>query len=89
MISIDMEKAKEIHRNRIRKARKLKFEELDVEFQRELEKGTNSNIKPIVETKQQLRNSPADPMIELAKTPEALKAAWNENLLGPSPYQTT
>ena len=81
-----MEKAKEIHKNNIRLARKPKLEELDVQIQRELEKGSSANIEPIVELKQQLRNAPADPMIEIAKTPEDLKLAWNENLLGSNPY---
>lgn len=81
-----MEKAKEIHRNKIRFARKPKLEELDVQFQKELEKGSNGNIDSIVELKQQLRDAPADSQIEFAETVEELKMAWDEDLLGPNPY---
>lgn len=82
-----MSKARDIHRDHIRFVRKSKLEELDVQFQRELEKGSNGNVEPIVELKQQLRDFPAHPDIESAETPEELKVTWDENLLGLSPYQ--
>ena len=81
-----MNKARDIHRNNIRQARKPKLEELDIKFQRELEKGASANTGPIVEQKQILRDAPADPSIENAQTPEDLVNLWNEDLLGPTPY---
>jgi hypothetical protein len=86
MIKINLEKAKEIHKNKIRSARILKLNELDVQFQRELEKGSQGNIEPIVNLKQKLRDAPASPEIEQVQTPQELKELWNEDLLGPSPY---
>lgn len=85
-ITINMPKAKEIHRNKIRKVRKSKLQELDVQFQRELEKGPKANTQPIVDKKQELRDLPNHPDIEAATTVEELKATWNEELLGTSPY---
>lgn len=86
IIQINMNKARDIHRNNIRQARKPKLEELDIKFQRELEKGASANTGPIVEQKQILRDAPADPSIENAQTPEDLVNLWNEDLLGPTPY---
>jgi hypothetical protein len=85
-ISINLEKAKEIHKNNIREYRESKLQELDVQFQRELEKGPNANTQPIVDKKQELRDLPNHPDIEAATTVEELKATWNEELLGTSPY---
>jgi hypothetical protein len=86
MIQIDMNKAKDIHRNNIRSARESKLQELDVQFQREIEKGTKAHKKPIIDKKQELRDLPDHPDIESASTLEELKSTWNEDLLGPSPY---
>lgn len=87
-VAINMSKAKEIHKDRIRSIRALKLQELDVLFQRELEKGSNGNVDSIVAKKQQLRDLPAHPDIESAQTPEELKLIWEETLLGPNPYFT-
>ena len=81
-----MDKAREIHKDKIRSAREPKLQELDVQFQRELEKGSQGNIEPIVNLKQELRDAPASPEIEQVQTPQELKELWNEDLLGPSPY---
>jgi len=83
-VEIDLTQAKEIHKNNIRTVRKPLLEELDVEFQRALE--TNSDTSTIVAQKVALRDATIDPAIEAATTPEELKASWNTNLLGSSPY---
>jgi len=49
IIKIDLAKAKEMHRERIRHARKPLLEELDVEFTRALEDGVDT--KAIVDKK--------------------------------------
>jgi hypothetical protein len=85
-VTINMPKAKEIHRNNIRVAREPKLQELDVQFQRALEKPAGSNTLDIVNRKQVLRDLPSDPKIEQAKTPEELKELWPCDLLGTSPY---
>ena len=81
---INMTKAREIHKTNIREAREPKLAELDVEFQKALEKGTDTTS--IVSKKQALRDAPADSAIEAAKTDAELKAQWNTTILGDSPY---
>ena len=84
IITIDMAKAKEIHKTRIRDARPEKFAELDIEFQRALE--TSADTSSIVAKKQALRDAPADSAIDAATTESELKAQWNTSILGSSPY---
>jgi len=81
---IDMAKAKEVHKNNIRSARSEKLVELDVEFQKALEKGTDTTS--IVSKKQALRDAPANTAINAATTEAELKAAWDTAVLGTSPY---
>ena len=81
---IDMAKAREIHKTKIREARSPKLAELDVEFQRALETGASTT--DIVAKKQALRDAPADSAIDAATTTDELKAQWNTSILGTSPY---
>ena len=81
---IDMAKAREIHKNKIREARAPKFAELDIEFQKALETGASTT--DIVSKKQALRDAPADSGIAAATTEAKLKAQWNTSILGNSPY---
>lgn len=84
IIKTDMAKAREIHKNKIREARKDKLAELDIEFQKALE--TGSSTTDIVSKKQALRDAPADSDIASADTEAKLKAQWNTTILGTSPY---
>ena len=84
MININMTKARDIHREKVRVARNLKLAEKDVEFQRALE--TGADTAAIVAAKQALRDAPAAAAIEAASTPDELKQAWDTDLLGDSPY---
>jgi len=84
IIKIDMAKAKEIHKSKIREARIPKLAELDVEFQRALE--TSADTSTIVAKKQALRDAPADSAIDAATTDAELKSQWNTSILGSSPY---
>ena len=81
---IDMAKAKVIHKNKIREARTPKLAELDIEFQKALE--TGSSTTDIVNKKQALRDAPANSDIDSASDADALKAQWQTDILGPSPY---
>ena len=81
---INMDKAKEIHKNKIRKARAPKLAELDVEFQKALE--TSADTTSIVSKKKALRDAPANAAIGAAKTEAELKATWDTAVLGTSPY---
>ena len=84
IIKIDMAKAREIHKNKIRAAREQKFKELDVEFQKALETGASTT--DIVTKKQALRDAPAAVGISTAVTETDLKAQWDTSILGSSPY---
>ena len=84
IISIDMAKARELHKEKIREARTPKLAELDIEFQKALETGASTT--DIVSKKQALRDAPADSAIASANTEAKLKAQWNTSILGTSPY---
>ncbi len=81
---IDMAKAREIHKNKIRVARKPLLEALDIEFQKAQETGASTT--DIVAKKNALRDAPADSGIAAASDADALKAQWKTDILGTSPY---
>ena len=81
---IDMAKAREIHKEKIRTARTPKLVELDIEFQKAQE--TSADTSTIVSKKNALRDAPADSGIAAASDAAALKAQWNTSILGASPY---
>ena len=81
---VDMAKAREIHKTKIREARKPLLEALDVEFQKALETGASTT--DIVAKKNALRDAPADSSIASASDADALKAQWKTDILGSSPY---
>ena len=86
MININMDKAREIHRSRIRQAREPLFKTADLAFMKAIETGDDLAKAQAVAVKQLLRDAPAASEIDAATDSEELKAAWNESLLGPSPY---
>jgi hypothetical protein len=71
---VDMPKAREIHRGRLRRLRKPLLEGLDTEFMRAVESGDTAKQADIARQKQDLRDLPARPEIEAARTPAELKA---------------
>ena len=84
IVTIDMTKAQAIHKDKIREARVKKLAELDVDFQRALETGASTT--DIVTKKQALRDAPADSAIDAATDVAGLKAQWNTDILGDTPY---
>ena len=72
MINVNMTKAKDIWRDKIRAERTDKLNKLDVEFQKALE--SSADTTDIVAKKQALRDAPADSRIDAATTPDELKA---------------
>jgi hypothetical protein len=84
MINVNMTKSRDIHREKVRQARNPLLASKDVEFQRALE--TGADTAAIVAAKQALRDAPASAAIEAATTPDELKASWDAELLGDSPY---
>ena len=86
IITTDIAKAREIHKNNIRNARESKFKELDISFQRAIETNNTSEQASVASKKQALREAPADSAIDAATTTDELKAQWKTDILGPSPY---
>jgi hypothetical protein len=82
MIAINMAKAREIQRDRIRALREPLFADLDVAYQRADEIGDAEAKAAIAARKQALRDATKDPAIDAAKTPEELKAAIPDVLKG-------
>ena len=89
MIKINVDKAKEIQKDKMRVVRKPLLEKLDVDFVRALELGTD--LEEIKSQKQALRdvtNLVTEAEISGTTVDEVtteLKAIWNEDLLGPKP----
>ena len=81
---INMSRAKDIHKNNIRVARKDKLAALDIEFQ--IAQETSANTSAIVAKKQALRDYPAHAGITTAQNTQDLKADWDASILGTSPY---
>ena len=77
MITIDIPKAKDIWKDKIRVARKPALEKLDVDYMRANEAGTDTSA--IVADKQTLRDLPEQ--VDTATTTDEIKAVWND-LLG-------
>jgi len=80
---INMSKAKDIHKNNIREARKDKLAALDIEFQ--IAQETSANTSAIVAKKQALRDAPAASAIDDATNVTELKAQWDTSILGDKP----
>jgi len=76
--TIDMEKARDVWRDKIRMARKPKLEELDIQYMRAQEAGEDTSA--IVATKNKLRDFPSKPEIDSASTVEELKVIWDNDL---------
>ena len=72
-VTINITKAKEIWKDKIRFARKPKLEELDVEFIKAQE--VNEDTSAIVTKKQELRDYPA--LVDSATTTDEIKAVWD------------
>ena len=84
VISEDMDKAKEIFKDKIREVRAPLLEAKDVELMKALEAGTSTTA--IATAKDALRDAPAASAIDAATDIAGLKAAWDTAVLGASPY---
>ena len=89
MIKINLDKAKEIQKDKIRQVRKPLLEKLDVDFVRALELG--GDTASIAAQKQALRDATNIVTeaeitgITVDEVTTELKAIWDEDLLGPKP----
>jgi hypothetical protein len=84
VISEDMAKAKEIFKDKIREVRKPLLEAKDVELMKALEAGDSTTA--IAAAKDALRDAPAAAAIDAATDIAGLKATWDTDVLGDSPY---
>ncbi len=86
VISEDMTAAKVIFKEKIREVRKSLLEAQDVAFMKALEAGDSSAQTTAKNAKTKLRDAPAASAITNADTITKLKAAWDTDVLGDSPY---
>tara|TARA_Y100001935_G_C17127810_1_gene419017 strand:+ start:402 stop:647 length:246 start_codon:yes stop_codon:yes gene_type:complete len=77
-ITVNITKAKNIWKDKIRRARKPKLESLDVEFMQAQETGADTSA--IVAKKKELRDFPAQ--VDSATTTDEIKAVWDTDKLG-------
>jgi hypothetical protein len=90
-IGIDINKAKEIHKNHIRSVRNPLLQEKDVEYMRALEVGDTEKVAEVAVAKQELRDVTA--IVDTAEITSTsvtevtaeLKQVWDENVLGTNP----
>lgn len=74
MITVNMDKARDIKKDMIREERTPKLAALDVDFMRAVEQGDTDLQATIAAKKQALRDATDDPAIASATTPDELKA---------------
>ena len=86
VISEDMTKAKEIFKDKIREVRTPLLDAEDVTYMKALEAGDTDAQAASVAKKTALRDAPADAAIDAATDIAGLKAAWDTDVLGDSPY---
>ena len=77
-LNINITKAKNIWKEKIRKAREPKLAALDVEFMKAQEAG--SDTAAIITKKNELRNFPAQ--VDSKTTVDEIKAVWDTDKLG-------
>ena len=90
-IGINVDKAKEIHKDKIREVRNPLLEKKDVEYIRAQEVGDTEKVAEIVAEKQALRdattivNSAEITATSVIGVTEELKQVWDETVLGTNP----
>ena len=86
VISEDMDAAKEIFKDKVREVRNPLLDAEDVVYMKALEADDTSAKAASVTKKTALRDAPAASAINAASDIAALKAAWDTDVLGDSPY---
>ena len=81
ILKYDINIAKQIHINKIRRLRDAKFPPLDVAFMRAVERGDTAKQQEIAAEKQKLRDITAHPAIDAATTLEELHVLTIDILL--------
>ena len=86
VISEDMTEAKNIFKGKIREVREPLLTTEDANYMKALESNDSDQKVSIATKKTNLRDAPAAAAITNATTITDLKAAWDSDLLGASPY---
>jgi len=86
VISEDLAKAKEIFKDKIREVRGPLLDAEDVTYMKALEADDADAKAASVAAKNALRDAPAAAAIDAAADIASLKAAWDADTLGDSPY---
>ena len=86
VISEDLDSAKVIFKDKVREVRKPLLDAEDVVYMKALEADDATAKAASVAKKTSLRDAPAASAINDATTITELKAAWDSDLLGDSPY---
>ena len=86
-IAEDITEAKKIFQDKIREVRGPLLDAEDVVYMKALEADDASAKTASVAKKKKLRDAPAASAITSADTIDKLKAAWDESVLGTSPYK--
>jgi len=86
VISEDMDAAKAIFKDKVREVRNPLLDAEDVVYMKALEADDTSAKAASVTKKTALRDAPAASAIDAASDIAALKAAWDTDVLGDSPY---
>jgi len=86
VISEDLDSAKAIFKDKVREIRKPLLDAEDVVYMKALEADDADAKAASVATKIALRDAPSATDINDATTIDELKAAWDSDLLGDSPY---
>ena len=86
VISEDLTKAKEIFKDKIREVRKPLLEAEDVAYMKALEADDSAAKTASATKKTNLRDATDASAISSATDIAGLKAAWDDDLLGDSPY---
>jgi len=85
-IAEDMTEAKKIFQDKIREVREPLLAAEDVVYMKAIEDDDSSAKSASAAKKKKLRDAPAASAISSADTITKLKAAWDESILGKSPY---
>lgn len=86
VITEDLDAARDIFKEKVREVRKPLLEAEDTVFMKALEDDDATAKADSKTKKDNLRDAPAASAISSATTIDELKAAWDTNLLGDSPY---
>jgi hypothetical protein len=90
-IGINVDKAKEIHKDKLRAVRNPLLQEKDVEYMRALEVNDTAKVAEVATTKQELRdvttivNNVAITGTTVQEVTNELKQVWDADILGENP----